>query len=29
MASVVIEMLWLMISIYGIIKFKILRKITK
>lgn len=29
MASVVIEMLWLMISIYGIIKFRILRKITK
>lgn len=29
MASIVIEILWLLISIYGIVKFKILKKITK
>lgn len=29
LASVIIEILWLMISIYGIVKFKILKKSPK
>jgi len=29
LASVVIEMLWLLISIYGIVKFKFLKRVIK